>query len=137
MYKTSAISPPFIVHSLFRAKYLTKGSKVLLISSESGSIYLRHEKEGGGNYGHHASKSALNMVGKLLSLDLKDKGVIISILHPGFMRTEMTAGVGFDKYWDAGGAVTPDEAAQTLVQWAEHLDISKTGQYWAPRGPRK
>ncbi len=43
------------------------------------------------------------MVGKLLSLDLWDEEVIISILHPGFMRTEMTAGVGFDKYWDDGG----------------------------------
>jgi hypothetical protein len=52
---------------------------------------------------HHASKAALNMVGKLLSLDLWDEGVVISILHPGFMRTEMTAGVGFDKYWDDGG----------------------------------
>ena len=43
------------------------------------------------------------MVGKLLSLDLKDAGVVVGIVHPGFMRTEMTAGVGFDKYWDDGG----------------------------------
>jgi hypothetical protein len=43
------------------------------------------------------------MVGKLLSLDLKEQGVIISIVHPGFMRTEMTKGVGFDKFWDDGG----------------------------------
>lgn len=34
-----------------------------------------------------------------------------------------------------GPAVTPDEAAESLVTWAEKLDISKTGQYWAPRGP--
>lgn len=134
---TSAISPPFIIHSLERAKYIAKGSKVLLVSSESGSITLRHEKEGGGNYGHHASKAALNMVGKLLSLDLKEKGIIISILHPGFMRTEMTAGVGFDKYWDDGGAVTPDEAAKSLIEWTENLDMGKSGKYWAPRGPRK
>jgi len=136
MYKTSAISPPFIVRSLKRACHLQRGSKVLLISSESGSITLRHEKEGGGNYGHHASKAALNMVGKLLSLDLKDEEVVISTVHPGFMRTEMTKGVGFDKFWDDGGAVTPDEAAKTLKEWAEKLDMSKTGEYWAPRGPR-
>ncbi|KAI9050599.1 hypothetical protein LZ554_005758 [Drepanopeziza brunnea f. sp. 'monogermtubi'] len=136
MYTTSAISPPFIVHSLYRAKYLPSGSKVILVSSESGSVTLRHEKEGGGNYAHHASKAALNMVGKLLSLDLKEKGVVISIVHPGFMRTEMTAGVGFDKYWDDGGAVTPEEAAQTLIEWAGKLDMSKSGQYWAPRGAR-
>jgi len=136
MYTTSAISVPFIIHSLFTAKYLPPKSKILLVSSESGSIFLRHEKEGGGNYAHHASKAALNMVGKLLSLDLKDDGVVISIVHPGFMRTEMTAGVGFDKYWDDGGAVHPDVAAKSLIEWVEKLDIGKTGQYWAPRGPR-
>jgi len=76
------------------------------------------------------------MVGKLLSLDLKEKGVIVSIIHPGFMRTEMTKGVGFDKYWDGGGAVTPDEAAGSLVAWVEGLSIEKSGEYWAPRGPR-
>lgn len=133
---TSSIAPPFIVHSLYKAKLLEAGSKIILVSSESGSITLRHPKEGGGNYAHHASKSALNMVGRLLSLDLADDKIIVSIVHPGFMRTEMTAGVGFDKYWDDGGAVTPDVAAKTLIEWTDALTFEKTGQYWAPRGPR-
>jgi NAD(P)-dependent dehydrogenase (short-subunit alcohol dehydrogenase family) len=107
MYTTSSIAPVFIVHQLVRKRLLGKGSKVVLVSSESGSITLRHPKEGGGNYAHHASKAALNMVGKLLSLDLQDQGVIVSIVHPGFMRTEMTKGVGFDKFWDEGGGKTP------------------------------
>jgi len=75
------------------------------------------------------------MVGKLLSLDLRDEGVIVSIVHPGFMRTDMTRGVGFDKFWDDGGAVTPDEAAGTIREWVEGLTIERTGEYWAPRGP--
>ncbi|KAI5464548.1 oxidoreductase [Mariannaea sp. PMI_226] len=136
MYTTSSIAPVFIVHRLSHAGLLQEGSKVVLVSSEAGSISLRHEKEGGGNYAHHASKAALNMAGRLLSLDLKPKGVIISIVHPGFMRTDMTAGVGYDKYWDAGGAVTPAEAANTLIEWMDKLDMSTTGEYWAPRGPR-
>lgn len=103
MYTTSAVGPVFVVHHLVKAGLLEKGSKVILVSSESGSITLRHEKEGGGNYGHHASKAALNMVGKLLSLDLKDRGIAVGLVHPGFMRTEMTKSVGFDRYWDAGG----------------------------------
>ncbi|KAK9428175.1 hypothetical protein V1505DRAFT_388163 [Lipomyces doorenjongii] len=136
MYTTSAIAPVFIVHHLVKGALLGQGSKVILVSSESGSITLRHEKEGGGNYGHHASKAALNMVGKLLSLDLRGKGVAVGLVHPGFMRTEMTRSVGFDKYWDDGGAVTPDEAAESLASFIEDFDLSKTGQYWAPRGPR-
>jgi short-subunit dehydrogenase len=38
-----------------------------------------------------------------LSLDLKAQGIAVGLVHPGFMRTEMTKSVGFDKYWDAGG----------------------------------
>lgn len=32
-------------------------------------------------------------------------------------------------------AVTPDQAAESLASFAEDFDISKTGQFWAPRGP--
>ena len=136
MYTTSSVGPVFIVHHLVKAGLMSKAAKIILVSSESGSITLRHISEGGGNYAHHASKAALNMVGKLLSLDLKNKGIAVGIVHPGFMRTEMTKGVGFDKFWDQGGAVTPDEAAKSLIDFIEKFDISKTGEYWAPRGPR-
>ncbi|MCJ1314527.1 hypothetical protein MMC25_008209 [Agyrium rufum] len=157
MYTTSSIGPVFIVHALVKAGLLsspnTKGGyssskKIILVSSESGSITLRHPKEGGGNYGHHASKAALNMVGKLLSLDLMGKEIAVGIVHPGFMRTEMTKGVGFDRFWDDGGdapnsidthtkpAVTPDEAAKSLIEFIDKFDMSMTGEYWAPRGPR-
>ncbi|KAJ4985778.1 oxidoreductase [Stagonosporopsis vannaccii] len=138
MYRTCAIGPTILVTSLANASddLLGNHTKVIFVSSESGSITLRHEKEGGGNYGHHASKTALNMSAKLLSLDLKSRGVAIATVHPGFMRTEMTKGVGFDKFWDEGGAVTPDVAAKSLAEWIETFDISRTGEYWAPRGPR-
>ncbi|OCL05337.1 NAD(P)-binding protein [Glonium stellatum] len=135
MYKTCAIGPTLLVAGLANSEsLLPRGAKVILVSSESGSITLRHESEGGGNYGHHASKAALNMCGKLLSLDLKGRGVAVGIVHPGFMRTEMTKGVGFDKFWDQGGAVTPDVAAKSLAEWIETFGMDKTGQYWAPRG---
>lgn len=73
----------FVIHHLVKGGLLAEGSKIILVSSESGSITLRHESEGGGNYAHHASKSALNMVGKLLSLDLKEQGISVGIVHVG------------------------------------------------------
>ena len=81
MYITSAIGPVFLVHHLVQSGVVGKGAKVILVSSESGSITLRHESEGGGNYGHHASKAASNMVGKLLSLDLKDREIAVGMVH--------------------------------------------------------
>jgi NAD(P)-dependent dehydrogenase (short-subunit alcohol dehydrogenase family) len=82
MYTLSSVAPVFVVQELVKASVLAKGSKVVLVSSESGSITLRHEQEGGGNFGHHGSKAALNMVAKQLSFDLKDKGITVVSVHP-------------------------------------------------------
>lgn len=135
-YKICSIGPVFVAHALHKAGLFKNGTKLILVSSEAGSITLRHPSEGGGMYSHHASKTALNMVGKLLSLDLKETGVAVGMIHPGFMRTEMTRSVGFDKFYDKGGAVTPDVAAKQLIAWVDGFDIGKTGTFWAPRGAK-
>ena len=134
-YTTSAIAPPFLVSELVKAKCLSRGSKVILISSEAGSLKLRND--GGGDYAHHASKAALNMVGKQLSYDLQPLSIAVALVHPSFMRTEMTKNVGFDSAWEKGGALHPKDAATLLGDWVEkEFDIKKTGQFWAPRGTR-
>ena len=135
-YTTSSIAPVFLVYALDQSAVLPSGSKIILVSSESGSIALRHNPDSG-NFAHHASKSAMNMVGVQLAHCLKEKKVAVGIVHPSFMRTDLTKGVGFDKFWDDGGALHPHEAAEILAKWTDHeFDMSKTGQYWAPRGTR-
>ncbi|KAJ9639634.1 uncharacterized protein PV06_03083 [Exophiala oligosperma] len=137
MYTLSSVAPVFIVQELVKASTLVQGSKVILVSSESGSITLRHEQEGGGNFGHHGSKAALNMVAKQLSFDLKDRGIAVASVHPSFMRTEMTKSVGFDQFWEAGGALDPQDAARILADWIEKVfSLEQSGTYWAPRGTR-
>ena len=89
MYTLSAIAPGFLVRGLVEGGLLREGkegkegegAKVILVGSESGSVGLRHEKEGGGNYGHHGSKAAVNMVGKLLGLDLMGRGIVVGVVH--------------------------------------------------------
>ncbi len=137
-YTTSAIAPPFIVSELFKADCLPKNAdtKIILLSSEAGSLMLQ-QAGGGGNYAHHASKSALNMVGLQLKYDLEPHGIAIGMVHPSFMRTEMTKGVGFDIAWDENEALTPEQAAEMLGKWTdEEFGMSKTGEFWAPRGTR-
>ncbi|KAG6860399.1 hypothetical protein C0995_011647 [Termitomyces sp. Mi166 len=136
MYKAVAIAPVFLAHELYHTDLLASPSKFILITSEGGSIKLRTKEEGGGNYGHHGSKAAANMVGKLLANDFYDKGITVTMIHPGFMRTEMTRGVGYDKYWDSGGAVEPAVAARSAIDFISTLTHEQTGTFWAPRGPR-
>ncbi|KXS18033.1 oxidoreductase [Gonapodya prolifera JEL478] len=137
MYTIGCIAPVFLVTALSRAGVVGEGTKVVLITSEAGSVTLRHEMEGGENYAHHGSKAAENMVGRLLAMDLKHKGVAVVMVHPGFMRTEMTRGVGYDKYWDSGGAVEPSVAASHLADFVDkHVSMEISGEFWAPLGPK-
>lgn len=76
------------------------------------------------------------MVAKLLSIDLTKKGVTTLAIHPGFLRTEMTKSIGYDEYYDSGGAVHPDIAAESLIAFVETITKDMNGQLWAPRGGR-
>lgn len=50
--------------------------KVVIISSSMGSIA---ENGSGGSYGYRTAKAGVNMVGKTLSVDLKDKNIAVSM----------------------------------------------------------
>jgi NAD(P)-dependent dehydrogenase (short-subunit alcohol dehydrogenase family) len=51
-------------------------SKVIIISSAMGSIA---DNESGGHYGYRTAKAAVNMIGKSLAVDLKDKRIAVSL----------------------------------------------------------
>ena len=59
---------------------------IALQSSRMGSIA---DNSSGGAYGYRASKAALNAIGKSLSLDLKERDIVVLVLHPGWVRTDM------------------------------------------------
>lgn len=54
---------------------------LVLVRSECRSIAPRHTSEGGGNHTRRAHKTALNMMKKLLSLDLVERGIPVAIVH--------------------------------------------------------
>ncbi|GBM32568.1 C-factor [Araneus ventricosus] len=59
---------------------------VVNITSKMGSI---DDNTSGGFYPYRTSKTALNMVTKSLSVDLKPDGILAFVLHPGWVQTDM------------------------------------------------
>jgi len=94
---------------------LTNGSKVGLVTSRVGSIA---DNSSSNNYAYRVSKTALNMVGKCLSIDLAAQGVAVVLLHPGYVRTDMTQG---------NGLIDADESAAGLVMRMDELTLEKSG----------
>jgi NAD(P)-dependent dehydrogenase (short-subunit alcohol dehydrogenase family) len=67
---------------------LTRGAqkKIASITSKMGSI---GDGPGGGGYAYRASKTALNMVMANAAAELKGKGIMTVVLHPGWVQTDM------------------------------------------------
>ena len=91
MIDICAVGPLRISSALVNANLVPKGGKIVMITSQGGSVAWRTtQNPTGHDYGHHMSKSAANMVGVLLSQELKAKDIVVTILHPGFNKTGMT-----------------------------------------------
>jgi NAD(P)-dependent dehydrogenase (short-subunit alcohol dehydrogenase family) len=119
---TNALGPLRIVESLLTK--LQDASKLAFITSRMGSIA---DNTSGGRYGYRMSKVALNMAAVSLSYDLAARHIPVGIYHPGLVGTEMIGGVG---------NVTPDEAAASIVERINELDMTKTGQFFHANGER-
>ncbi len=102
---------------------LSKGSKVILMTSRMGSI---EDNTSGGSYGYRMSKVALCMAGKSLATDLKPDGIAVALLHPGLVSTRMT---GFSSH-----GITPEKSVQGLLQRIDELTIQNTGSFWHANG---
>jgi NAD(P)-dependent dehydrogenase (short-subunit alcohol dehydrogenase family) len=116
----NAIGPLRVVKAL--RKNLRKGGKLALITSRMGSI---GDNGSGGYYGYRMSKAALNAAGMSMARDLRAAGVAVAILHPGYVRTDMTAG---------SGGVEPDDAAKQLIERIDALTPEQSGTFWHANG---
>jgi NAD(P)-dependent dehydrogenase (short-subunit alcohol dehydrogenase family) len=68
----------------------------------------------GGAYAYRASKSALNIITKSLFCDLAGS-VAVLLLHPGYVRTDMTGGQGL---------IDVDESVSGMLKAIEATDGS-------------
>jgi NAD(P)-dependent dehydrogenase (short-subunit alcohol dehydrogenase family) len=102
--------------------YLKESSKVGLITSRMGSVA---DNTSGGMYGYRMSKAALNMAGKSLSEDLKDDDITVLLLHPGYVKTDMTG---------HQGQITAKESALGLIKILEEKSLKDSGTFWHMNG---
>jgi NAD(P)-dependent dehydrogenase (short-subunit alcohol dehydrogenase family) len=73
------------------------------------------------------SKAALNAAGMSLAQDLRPRGIAVAVLHPGFVRTDMTG---------HHGSFTAEESARLLLQRIDALNLQSSGSFWHASGER-
>ncbi|MGA0242373.1 MAG: SDR family oxidoreductase [Candidatus Marinamargulisbacteria bacterium] len=112
---------PLRVFTAFQ-NHLVSGSKLLFITSRMGSIT---DNTSGSHYAYRMSKAALNMAAKSLSIDLKPQNISVGIVHPGWVKTDMTSHTGH---------CSTHESAQNIINRLHALNLSNTGTFWHANG---
>ncbi|MHA2357315.1 MAG: SDR family oxidoreductase [Candidatus Heimdallarchaeaceae archaeon] len=97
---------------------------IINISSDSGSISRRRRK--GGGFSYSASKAALNMITKALSVELADSGIIVISFHPGWVKTSME--------YTENAPLMPNESISGMISVIERLEKEDTGKFFDWQG---
>ncbi|BEV00964.1 SDR family oxidoreductase [Novosphingobium olei] len=95
---------------------MDKGAKVINITSQLGASTWPY----GGFYAYAASKAALNRLMRSVAIDLKDRGVIVGLVHPGWVQTDMGG---------AGADITPAESAAGIRKVAADWTLETSGDF--------
>lgn len=96
--------------------------KIVTLSSKMGSIA---DNTSGGSYAYRSTKTAVNMVMKSLSFDLKRLGIASTILHPGWVRTDMGG---------PNGLIDAPESVNGLRKVIAELTLENSGRFVAYDG---
>ena len=92
--------------------------RIVTISSRMGSM---GENGAGGSYIYRSSKAALNAVMKSLSVDLVARGISVTVLHPGWVRTDMGG---------PSGLIDADESVTGMRRVIDGLSMDVTGRFY-------
>jgi NAD(P)-dependent dehydrogenase (short-subunit alcohol dehydrogenase family) len=117
IYRINVMGPMKMAEALVDNVAASDQKKLVTLSSIMGSIA---GNKNGGIYPYRASKTALNSIMSAMAVDLKERGIIVLPLHPGWVRTDM-------------GGPTADIDAETSVagmkKVIEGLTLADSGKF--------
>lgn len=118
-FKINAMAPLKMAEAFVQHVAKSQLKKIATLSSKMGSI---DDNSGGESYIYRSSKTAVNMVMKSLSIDLKPYGISFVTLHPGWVQTDMGG---------PNGLINAHTSVTGLRNVIEKLSLENTGQFIA------
>jgi NAD(P)-dependent dehydrogenase (short-subunit alcohol dehydrogenase family) len=95
---------------------LQPGSKVINFTSQLAASTWPY----GGFYAYGAAKAGLNRMMRSVAIDLKDRGIVIGIVHPGYVQTDMSG---------PSADITPQESASGVRKVVAEWTLDQSGEF--------
>ena len=116
--KVNTIAPILLTQLIIKNIRSGADKKLIFVTSKMGSI---DDNKGGGAYVYRSSKTALNAVVKSLSVDLENEGIVVALIHPGWVKTDMGG---------PNAIIDKDTSVRGMTEVISNLNISSTGNFY-------
>lgn len=117
-FRVNAIGPFRVIQALIENVKAGTDKKLITISSKMGSVGNVYY---GGAIAYSSSKSAANMVTKIMANRFRDDGIIAVPMHPEWVRTDMGG---------PGARISPEESASGLRKVIAGLTMENSGHFY-------
>ena len=108
VFRVNSVGPLIVSQQLLKHDVLNRPSLIANVTSKVGSV---DDNGSGKGYAYRASKAALNIINKSMSIDLKEEfDCTCMLLHPGWVQTDMT---------EKRGLIEAPECAKGLIKAME------------------
>jgi NAD(P)-dependent dehydrogenase (short-subunit alcohol dehydrogenase family) len=120
--RVNSVAPIMVSEALLPNLRRAGAGRIAMLTSRMGSIA---DNTSGGMYAYRSSKAALNAAARSLALDLAGDGIIVLLLHPGWVRTDMGG---------PGGQIEAPESVSGLRRVIAGAKIADSGAFYAYDG---
>nr|WP_320116921.1 SDR family oxidoreductase [uncultured Desulfuromonas sp.] len=120
-FAVNTVAPLMVSRAVLKCMKNSANPRIMTISSDMGALH----GEGMGMYAYRSSKAAVNKVMQVLALELKEKGITVCVVHPGWVKTDM-GGEAAD--------LTVEQSASGLVDLARNLTLKQSGTFLTWQG---
>jgi NAD(P)-dependent dehydrogenase (short-subunit alcohol dehydrogenase family) len=120
-FRINSIGPLIVSQALRDNLVRGHDKKLIVLTSKMGSI----SDSSTGALAYRASKAAVNMIMHVLARDWAADGILVGILHPGWVKTDMGG---------PSALITPEESVRGLRARIAELTPQTSGHYLDYRG---
>jgi NAD(P)-dependent dehydrogenase (short-subunit alcohol dehydrogenase family) len=120
-FQVNSLGPLRVTQALLPNLQAGKDKTIINITSRLGSIELST----GGLYSYRTSKTALNQINKLISVELAPQGFTSIVMHPGWVKTDMGG---------AGATLDIPESISGMLAVIDGLTVDQTGKFYSFNG---
>lgn len=121
LFEVNTVAPFRVLGALKDNLTLSDNPRAVTVSARMASF----SRTDTGIHAYRSTKAALNKIMQVLSIELREEGVIVCCVHPGWVQTDMSGGTG---------ELTVSECSDAIYEFTRDLEMTQSGRFWTWAG---